>query len=88
MQSCLAAIHGICHGGRTVSPENREGENDKAKSKEGGENNGRSKETLKRGRGIGLGEFLTLDAADSALGGVIQDHECISTRFSTDYFSP
>lgn len=88
MQSCLAAIHGICHGGRTVSPENGEGESDKVKSKEGGENNGRSKETLKRGHGIGLGEFLTLHAADLALGGVIQDHECIPTRFPTDYFSP
>lgn len=34
------------------SPEIREGENDKAKSKEGGKNDGRNKETLKRGHGI------------------------------------
>lgn len=35
-----------------------------------------------------LGEFLTLHAADLALGGVKQDHKYISTRFPTDYISP
>lgn len=63
-------------------------ESDKAKSKEDEENNGRSKRDTEAGSWHLLGELLTLHAADLAIGGVIQDHECISTRFFTGYLSP
>lgn len=72
-----------------LAPGNREDEKDKAKSKEAGENNGRSKETLKRGHGIFSVNFSPyMLRIYIALGGVIQDRDCISTRFSTDCFSP